>query len=553
MRSISTSLTAVILTTLLAAACDRFTETSPPAATTVMSTATSAPVETVIPTDTPPPSMPKELTICQAEEPNTLFLYGEPSRAARNVLEAIYDGPIDVNEYQFKPVILEKLPSLTDGDAAVRQVPVTSGVKVANAEGALVDLAPGITVVDAAGQTVIFEGGEISMAQIVVTFTLRSDVRWADGTPVTADDSRYSFELAGQLDSPVRQWTLDRSLSYEVIDARTVVWTGVPGHQDTFYFLNFWTPLPRHIWGATSIEQLSSTEVAHKRPLGWGPFAVDEWVDGEYVSLVRNPYYFRASEGLPYLDRITFRFVADFQQALDDLLSGECDVVGRDLIERRVFENGDLAPLLEAADTGRINLVQSSSSEWEHLDFGITPADSVHRPDFFGDVRVRRAIAMCIHRERIAGEAFPYGAAELATSYVAADHPLYARDHLHYWDYNPSEALNTLDQVGWRDQNGDGIREAYGVPGIADGTPFTVTLLTTANSLAHERTARILAENLASCGIGLSVQYMSDDEFFADGPIGPIFGRQFDLALFSWMNDFDAHCGLYLSSQIPDT
>jgi len=360
------------------------------------------PSPTPPPTSTPTPTPPKEFTICQAEEPNTLFIYGGPSRVAYNVLEAIYDGPIDTRTYEFQPVILEKIPSLADGDAALRTVLVEEGDKVVDVNGLAVDLLPGVTVLDAGGQEITSEGGVVTMTQMVVTFTLRADVTWADGQPLTADDSRYSFELAGEFDNPTLRLLWDRTQSYDVVDERTVVWTGVPGYRDTFYFANFYQPLPRHVWGTSDADQLTSAEVAHRKPLGWGPFVVEEWVEGERITLVRNPRYFRASEGLPYLDRVIFRFVSDIQQALDWLVAGECDLVTQDVIE-----GGDIAPLLDATDAGTVQLISSPSVEWEHLDFGIDPAQWVSRPDFFEDVRVRQAVALCIDRERIVRDAFP--------------------------------------------------------------------------------------------------------------------------------------------------
>ena len=511
------------------------------------------PVPTSTPTPTPTP--PKEFTICQAEEPNTLFVYGGPSRATRNVLAGVYDGPIDSRTYQFQPVILEKLPSLADGDAALRTVHAQEGDKVVDVNGWIVDLLPGVTVFGASGQEITFEGGVITMTQMVVTFTLRADVTWADGHPLTADDSRYSFELAGAFENPTLQLRWDRTHSYEAVDERTVVWAGLPGYRDPAYFLNFYSPLPRHVWGVTSADQLLSAEVAHRKPLGWGPFVVEEWVEGEHITLVRNPHYFRAAEahrretgsaGLPYLDRVTFRFVPDLQQALDLLVAGECDLITQDVIE-----GGDISPLLEAAGAGQVQLVTSPSSEWEHLDFGIDSAEGVQRPDFFQDVRVRQAIALCVDRERIAREALPYGEATVVHSYIAPEHPLYAGDRLYHWDYDPSGGQSLLEEVGWRDEDGDGIREAHDVVDITSGTPFSVTLLTTGDYPARERVAHILVENLAACGIRLAVQYLPDEEFFADGPDGPVLGRQFDLALFSWLNGLDAPCEIYLSSQIP--
>lgn len=505
-------------------------------------------IPTAVPTFVPTPLPPKEFTICQAEEPNTLFIYGSPSRAARNVLEAIYDGPVDTPSYRFQPVILEKIPSLADGDVALRTVEVGEGSKVVDINGLVLNLLPGVTVLDATGQEVTFASGKvIPMTQVVVTFTLRAGLTWADGQPLTAQDSRYSYELAGEFDTPSLRLLWERTQRYDAVDERTVVWTGVPGYRDTFYFTNFYHPLPRHAWGQVTAGFLLSAEIAQRKPLGWGPFSVEEWVAGDHITLVRNPYYFRAAEGLPYLDRVTFRFVNNLRQALEWLTTGYCDLITQDVIEN----SEDVTPLLIAAQNGQAQLIFSSSSEWEHLDFGIRPASWVRRPNFFGDVRVRQAIAQCVDRERIAREAPLYGQAVVADSYVAPEHPLHAGAQLHRWGYNPEAARSLLDEAGWRDEDGNGIREAHGVTGIANWTPFTVTLLTTAGYPPHERMAHILAKNLAECGIGLAVEYLPPEEFFADGPDGPVFGRQFDLALFSWQNDLDAPCGLYLSSATP--
>ncbi len=509
-----------------------------------------ADVPTTTPTGTPTPLPPKELAICQAFEPNTLFIYGSPSRAARNVLEAIYDGPIDTRSYQLQPVILEKIPNLDDGDVVVHTVEVREGERVLDVNEDVVDLLPGAAVYNAAGEPVSFEGEVVTMTQVVVTFTLRSDVTWADGHPLTADDFLYSFELAGAFDNPNLRFFRERTASYDAAGEHTLVWSSVPGYRDTaysyLYFLNFYPPLPRHVWGVAQADQLLSAEVAHRKPLGWGPFVVEEWVEAERITLVRNPHYFRAAEGLPYLDRIIFRFVPDLRQALDMLTVGECDLVTQDVIEGE-----ELTPLLEAAETGAVQLVASSSGEWEHLDFGIESATWDNRSNFFGEERVRQAIAMCIDRERIAGEVFSYGDSAVAHSYVAAEHPLYAGYQLYHWDYNPAGGRSLLEEAGWLDEDEDGVREARGVAGIYDGAPFTVTLFTTEGDPAREQVAGILVENLADCGVGLAVQYFPDEEFFADGPDGPVLGRQFDLALFSWLNGLDAPCWLYLSSEIP--
>jgi peptide/nickel transport system substrate-binding protein len=108
-----------------------------------------------------------------------------------------------------------------------------------------------------------------------------------------------------------------------------------------------------------------------------------------------------------------------------------------------------------------------------------------------------------------------------------------------------------LEEAGWGDLNDDGVLEAQSVSGVAHGTAFSATLLTTRDDAARQRAAAVLTENLALCGVGLTVEYLPPDIFYADGPDGPVFGRQFDLALFSWLNGLSAPCELYLSTQIP--
>ena len=384
------------------------------------------------------------------------------------------------------------------------------------------------------------------MTQMEVTFTLRAGLSWSDGQPLTAEDFRYSFEVAGGLDTPSDRWLYDRTSSLAVVGERAFVWTGIPGHRDAFFPLSFYPPLPRHVWGTADIDQLLDSEIAHRKPLGWGPFIVEEWEAGSHISLVRNPYYFRAVEGLPHLDRVRFRFTSGPEQALRALSAGDCDLITQDVVR-----NADPRSVLAAVGNGEVELVSSPSSEWEHLDFGIEPAGWTELPPIFRDVRVRQALAQCVDRERVAREADPFGGGSVAHSYVGLEHPLFAGDQIPLWSYDPVRGQLLLDEVGWTDQDGDGVREAHGVEGIRNGTPFTVTLLATVGDQARERTARMLAESLDLCGIGLSVEALPPEEFFADGPDGPVFGRHFALALLSWMNALDAPCGLYVTSQIP--
>jgi len=521
---------------------------------------------TPIPSPTPSPTPePKTLTVCLPDEPDSLYLYGTGDLAAQHVWQAIYDGPLDSRNYIYQPIILTSLPSLANGSAAVETVAAQAGDRVLAASGEVVELAPGVTVKDATGQRTTFDGTSILMQQMVVTFTLRPNLYWSDGALLTADDSVFSFELAADpppSSSPMGgreggyppQWRGksggERTAGYRAVDVRTVVWSGIPGFLDRAYFLNFWHPLPRHAWGHLSAAELLSAGVSTRQPVGWGPFVLREWVPGDHITAARNPIYFRAPEGLPRVDEVTFRFISDPATLAGELLAGRCDVVTHEAADAvsAVLPPPPSPPTGE--QEGESTILSTYDARWELLAFGISPAIGYDRPDFFEDVRVRQAVALCIDRQAVVNQVLgPSG--RVLHSTLPPEHPLYAGDVLTTWGYASAAGQTLLATAGWYDEDGDSVREAHNIPGIADGTPFQVTYHTTGEP-QRVQTAQLIQTYLAECGIQVSVEIISPETLFAPGPEGVLFGRRFDLAQFSWRATPDPLCDLFLSSQIPD-
>ena len=187
---------------------------------------TAVPNQTATPVITPTPA-PRVLTICLGQEPNTLYPYGGPNEAALSVLAAIDDGPIDTISYNNLPVILQKLPSMADGDAQIVPILVTAGKAIVDANGNLTALSTGTHVRPAScrndGCVITYDGfTPLQMDQMFVTFKLRPDITWSDGTPLTADDSVYAYQLAADKNTPVSKFLIDRTQSYEAADAATV-------------------------------------------------------------------------------------------------------------------------------------------------------------------------------------------------------------------------------------------------------------------------------------------------------------------------------------------
>jgi peptide/nickel transport system substrate-binding protein len=496
-----------------------------------------------------------------AQEPESLFLYGDISVAARSVREAIYDGPIDVLGYEPVPVILDEFPSLENGSVVIQSTQVQPGDYLIDAQGNLAALAEGVAYFPAgcsqAACAQEYTGqDEISMDQVVVRFGLKAGIKWSDGSPLTADDSLFSFEVAQALYPRVRADMLIRTRSYQALDDGTIEWNGVPGYRPANYVPLFFTPLPRHTWGQLPVQELFSAEISSRRPLGWGPYVIDEWVAGDHITLSKNPNYFKAAQGLPKFDHLVFRFVGGRQEALEALLSEECDYVD----ETAGLEQSD-QNLLELQDSGRIAVFMESGTAWEHADFGLlpfNPLDLSQTPEVVGEAQTslfaqketRQAIAQCIDRQRMADELF-LGSSQVPDTYVPKSHPLYNPDAAHY-AFNPQAGATLLDSVGWVDEDGDPAtpRVASGVPGIPNGTPFEFTFLTTAEE-EKLRAGEILRQDLGECGISVEVQSLSWEELTAPGPDGVIFGRHFSLAQFAWITSVEPPCFLYTTAEIP--
>jgi peptide/nickel transport system substrate-binding protein len=524
----------------------------------------------------PTPTSPEEpnpeagdsrtLIYCTREDPGSLYLYGfgEGTTLPEGVvLETIYDGPIDNRSFDFQPVILEKLPSLADSDAQLGPVAVASGDQIVDAAGNPVILEAGMRVRPSGCQSdecaIEFDGSPgLQMDQLSATFQLLPDLLWSDGEPLTAADSVYSFNLAADPDTPVladssaNKSIIERTASYAAMDDRTVEWVSLPGFLDSVYFTNFWNPLPEHLWGELSAAELLTAEISTQKPVGWGPYVIEERVPGESIVFRKNEHYFRAGEGLPRFDRLVLRFVGDDPSAnLARLLSGECDLVDRLAMNIEVV--GSVERLFELSTGGQISATFTNGSRFEHLDFGIQPVDyddgwqAGDRPDFFGDVRTRRAFALCLDRPRMV-EVASFGQSFVPDSYLSPQHPLYNSQVMHY-DFDPEAGSALLEEVGWV-LGEDGVRVfAAEHPRIPLGTRLSIT--TDARAGVSREAMQVMVDSLVECGIEVKISYWDGSELFADGPEGMVFGRNFDLTVFVWLTGAAPPCELYLSDQIP--
>jgi peptide/nickel transport system substrate-binding protein len=547
----------IVLTAFILSSC----KDAVPSALPVAETPSPAPSETAssaaMDVETPQSSAERTLVHCTPSGLESLYPFSSSVVTLGVILQTIYDGPIDSRSYDFQPVILKKLPSLEDGDAQLIPVNVAVGDPVVNVNSEVVVLGAGMRVRPSDCQAddcaIEYDGtSPLQMDQLVVSFELLPGLLWSDGTPLTAPDSVYAFNLVGDPDTPSSKFLIDRTASYEALNDVTVVWTGLPGYLDSTYFLNFFGPFPNHVWGQYTAEELLTAEVSTQKPLGWGPYVVEEFNPDEGIFLRKNENYFRRDEGLPHFDRLELRFVErDVNANIALLLSEECDVIG--IATFGPLEIQDLELLNELSASGQINAAFSTGTVFFHLDFGIQHASyddgwqPGDRPDYFSDVRVRRAFAYCMDRQRMMQSA-TLGQSLVPDTYIPPQHPLYNPDVTQY-SFDPDTGSALLEEAGWV-LGQDGVRVYEGDnERIPAGTRLSVNNYI--RSSYSQEAARVMVASLAECGIEMIPSYWDGPELFAGGPEGPVFGRNFDLTQFVWLTRSTPPCDIWLSENIP--
>lgn len=529
----------LVMLTTLAAVVACATPTAPPAEKvtvkeTVIVAGTPQVVEKVI-TATPAPvptkaAQPKTLVVCMAQEPESLYIHGTNMLVSTLVMEAGFiDGAsgstsgYDTRSFDYQPVLYTKLPSTKDGDAKVTKVKVKVGDTIQNAAG-----------------NVVKAEKEEELDQMEVTFKLKPGIKWSDGQPLKGTDFVFGFNVAKDKDSGITaRFLVDRTVSVVAKDDVTIVWTGVPGYTDANYFTNLITPLPEHVLKSVAPKDIKSNPFARK-PVGLGPFRVTNWISGDRIELEKNPNYFRASEGLPKLDRLVFRFVPDTNQVTAQAIAGQCDVVTQDAL------NTDVIPFFDQAEkNGLIKPHYVPGTTWEHIDF-MTDAKSAPkaRTDFFSDARVRQAVAYGTNRKEMVDKIL-FGKSQTMDVSVPKEHWTYPKDDkdIIKYAFDTKKAEELLDAAGWV-KGADGVR-------AKGGQRFSVTISTTAGNKPREAVMQIFQANMKAIGIEVKLDFPPATVLFGRGKDSDYMSGNFDLMLYAWVAGPEPTLLVYTCDQKP--
>jgi peptide/nickel transport system substrate-binding protein len=329
---------------------------------------------------------------------------------------------------------------------------------------------------------------------LTYTFNMRKDVKFTDGTPVTADDvaftyqlmydpkykdvkSRFRSDLATYVDNVA---ATDRYTA--VIKTKTVYAPFLPTY-GTFGIL------PKHVWEKLSPAEINSTDMNQVPTVVNGAFMPAKWDKGQSYTAKRNPNYFR---GPALLDTYIVKVVSDAVALANQLRTGELDVAGQ-------VDPSQWDSLCTAQNVNRVSYL---STNWDYFFFNMDPAKTA-KAKIFGDVNVRQALNYAINRQQLADRVYFRQA-------VPADSPISTVSFAHVsprtqYPYDLKKAESMLDDAGWK-RGADGVRSK-------DGVRMEWELVTNAGNVARQNVIVVLAEQWKQVGANVATRPIPFQDF----------------------------------------
>lgn len=344
-----------------------------------------------------------------------------------------------------------------------------------------------------------------------ILFHLNPMSRWHDGVPVTARDVRFSLQL---LKDPAVTAPQGGDLaivdSMSVVDSVTVVAWFAHRSPEQFHRLvyNLYV-LPEHLLGSADRSSLASSTFA-RNPVGSGPFRFVSWETASRLEIHADTSYYL---GRPHLDRVVWSFGGDLQTALARVTSGEADL----------FEVVTPDGMARIAASNNTKAVPFTNVAYGYLGFNFHDARDPNRPHpLFADRALRLALARAIDRTALRVNVFDSLALDAAGPFTRSNGA--ADTTLVLPAFDPAGADALLDSLGWRDANGDGVRER-------DGRPLRFALLVPGSSAQRRQYAELIQAVLKPHGVAVDIQVAGQD--FGDQLVN---GR-FDAVINSWSTE----------------
>lgn len=379
------------------------------------------------------------------------------------------------------------------------------------------------------------ENGGVSEDLMSITWTLKEGLMWSDGTPVTSADVVFTGEycLNEEMGCNAMSFFTDVE-SIEAVDDRTVTITfGVPKPFPYGPFVGAEAPIIQAAQFAecTGANAQNCTE-QNFGPIGTGPFKVVDFRANDVVVYEANENYREADK--PAFERVVFKGGGDAAAAARAVLeTGEVDYAWNLQVEPEI--------LAQMTAAGRGMVVSSFGTSVERLMVNLTNPDSALGDDraeymdgnnphpFLSDPAVRKALSMAIDRAILTEVG--YGAAGQPTCNVLPAPAIYAstaNDDCLTQDLEGAKAL--LEEAGWVDSDGDGVREK-------DGVRLSILYQTSTNSV-RQATQSLVKQWWDEIGVETELRNIDAGVFFGNDVSSPDTYGKFFADIEMYTNNF---------------
>ncbi|HEX5794451.1 MAG TPA: peptide ABC transporter substrate-binding protein [Geminicoccaceae bacterium] len=351
---------------------------------------------------------------------------------------------------------------------------------------------------------------------IALTYTIRPDATWGDGTPITTADVEFTYRVGAHPESGISNAELYRRITaLDVVDAKTFVM-----HVDRVTFeynaINDFRLLPAHLErepfdddpaGYRSRTRFDTETV--NPGLYFGPYRITEVSSGAFVVLEPNPTWWGEA---PFFRRIVVKVIENTAALEANLLSGSIDMIAGEL-----GLTIDQALAFEKRHGAKYRIEYEPGLVYEHIDLNLDNP-------ILADARVRKALIMGLDREAMSQQLFE-GRQPVAHTSVNPLDWVYTDDVSQYRE-DLAAAAALLDAAGW-DQLRDGVRHD------AAGEPLALELMSTAGNRTRELVEQVLQSQWRRLGIDVRIRNEPARVFFGETTSKRKFSA---MAMFAWIS-----------------
>ncbi|MGC3936578.1 peptide ABC transporter substrate-binding protein [Roseobacter sp. EG26] len=377
------------------------------------------------------------------------------------------------------------------------------------------------------------ENGGVSEDLKSITWKLTEGLVWSDGSPVTSADVAFTAEYCMHPEGGCAQASkFDGVESVEVLDDLTVKVNFVDAKPNPYGpFMGGQSPIIQKAQFADCLgAKAPECTDANFNPIGTGPFVVTDFRPNDVIQMVANENYREA--GKPAFSSLTFKG------------GGDATAAGRAVLETGEFDyawNLQLAPdvLAKMAEGGKGTPIAAFGTLVERLEMNLTnPSPDLpegerstlaHPHPFLSDFNVRKALSMAIDRELLVE--IGYGQAGRATCNLVPAPALYASDNTECLTQDIDGAKALLDEAGWTDSDGDGVRDK-------DGVKLSILYQTSTNAVRQDFQA-LIKDWWNQIGVETELRNLDASVFFGGDPGSPDTFQKFYADVEMYANNFD--------------